>query len=134
MSEFYCRLCGNCMIDFSNLTNVQYITRSLTRGTPLKHPDIFIVKDNKIIKKYVESPLNMWLIRGRTLSGKTFFRRICWNCFFKQLREHVDIAGKARKSSWYKKLLDGDNIIPPAWTSPSKDVFSLLFDITDEEL
>ena len=91
---------------------------------------------SRIGKRYgfSENEHNRWLVKGRTLSGKTFFRHLCWDCFFKELRNTVDINRKARKGKWYAKLVNDNNVIPCASMSPSKEVFSLLFDITDEEL
>ncbi len=83
--------------------------------------------------QYVESDKNRWCIRGRTLSGKTYFRHLCWDCFFKHLKEIEDIPRRARKSSWYKDVNNGILRPPATCSSPSK-YFKLLFDITDEEL
>lgn len=73
-------------------------------------------------------------MKGKNLFGKTFFRHLCWDCFFKELRNTVDIDRKARKGKWYAKFAVGHNAIPAVSMAPSKCVFSLLFDISDEEL
>ena len=129
-NSFYCRACGNLMLDISQIDVLKY--------DPVKDDFYHETFSNKSKTRkrygYNENETNRWLVKGRTLSGKTFFRRLCWDCFFKQLRATIDIQRKARKGKWYAKIKDGANIIPAASTSPSKEVFSLLFDITDEEL
>lgn len=89
---------------------------------------------NKKYYGFSEGEANQWLVKGKTLSGKTFFRRICWDCFFKRLRATVDIDRLARKGKWYAKLVDGSNVVPHSSMHASRNVFPLLFDITDEEL
>lgn len=123
--DFYCRECGNLMIDFNDLKDVGYNPQH-------KGKQLALYKRIKT-KQYVESEQNRWLIRGRTLSGKTYFRHLCWDCFFKHLGEIEDIPKRARKSSWYKDINNGIFRPPATWSSPSK-YFKLLFDITDEEL
>ena len=113
------------MIDFSTVNNLQFRNKGeITSRSVTKY---------KKTVPYVESEHNRWLVTGRTLSGKTYFRKICWECFFKKLPEIEDIPRRARKSSWYKDILAG-NFRPPAkCASPSK-YFKYVFDITDEEL
>lgn len=124
-SDFYCRECGNIMIDLDDLRDVGY--NPAQKGKPC-----MLYRGNKM-KWYVESDKNRWLVRGRTLSGKTYFRHLCWDCFFKHLGEVEDIPKRARKSSWYKDVNNGILRPPATCSSPSK-YFKLLFDITDEEL
>lgn len=125
IDDFHCRKCGQFMIDLDDIVDVGYNT-----NTKIKIRSLY--KSVKS-KQFVESEHNRWLIWGRTLSGKTFFRKICWKCFFEMLPEIEDIPKRARKSSWYKDILNGNFRPPATWTSPSK-YFKLLFDITDEEL
>lgn len=126
--DFHCRECGKLMLDFSTINNLQF-KPNLNNGEITSKS---VVK-YKTTYPYVESEHNRWLVTGRTLSGKTFFRHLCWECFFKHLSEIEDIPKRARKSSWYKDILAG-NFRPPAkCASPSK-YFKLIFDITDEEL
>jgi len=122
--SFYCRSCGKMMLDLSEIKNLCHNDRGFYVITPTNH----------IRYGYTENEMNRWLVKGRTISGKIFFRHCCWDCFFKQLRETVDIARRARKGKWYAKIVNGSNVIPCSSTSPSKEVFTLLFDITDEEL
>lgn len=122
-NDFYCRDCGNLIID---LDEIKYLKTCIT-----KYRKFFTT--NGHIKKYIESDHNRWAIIGRTLTGKIYHRKICWECFFKKLRATTDIARKARKSCWYKKLNQGINAVPTASTSPS-GYFKLLFDISDEDL
>ena len=125
IENFHCRSCGKFMLDLDDLVDVGYNKENKTRLLRLYRK----LKN----KQYVESEQNRWLVTGRYLSGKHYFRRICWDCFFKELGNIEDIPRRARKSSWYKDILNG-NLRPPAsWASPSK-YFKLLFDITDEEL
>lgn len=125
INDFYCRCCGKFMLDLDDIVDVGY--------NKMTKQDQFRLYKLRKRKQYIESETNRWLVRGRTLSGKTFFRHICWECFFKQLPELEDIPRRARKSSWYKDILNG-NIRPPATCSSPSKYFKLLFDITDEEL
>lgn len=133
--HFYCRSCGKLMLDLNEIQGVEVIFNSkknrdevVKRLHPKKTKSVF-----NGVRAYIESPDQRWLIKGRDLSKKLFFRHTCWNCFFKHLKETVDIARKARKSTWYQKILNGESPIPISTTSPSK-IFKLIFDITDEEL
>lgn len=120
IDDFYCRECGKFMVDLENLRESSGYFPSAPTW------------QNKF-RQYVESPKNMWLIKGRNLSGRVFFRHLCWDCFFRHLPEVENISKRALKSSWYRDVKAG-NLRPPApWTSPSK-YFKLLFDITDSEL
>ena len=80
---------------------------------------------------------NRWLVLGRTLSGKTYFRHLCWDCFFDRLfKEKNDKAWwmkQIKYGKWYGKVAGKNRIVPAASTSPSF-YFKWLFDITDEEL
>lgn len=125
-SNFYCRECGKCMLDFGELDEIRY-------NPNLKNKQTILNMYENSAKQYVESDINRWLVKGRTLSGKTYFRHLCWDCFFKHLGEIEDIPKRARKSSWYKDINNGIFRPPATWTSPSK-YFKILFDITDEEL
>jgi hypothetical protein len=127
INDFYCRECGKFMVDVNDIVDVRYkpdATRSILK---------LVVVKNGVYRQYVENEHNRWLVRGRELSGKTFFRKVCWDCFFKHLPEIENISKRALKSSWYKDVKSGIFRPPAAWTSPSK-YFKLLFDITDEEL
>ena len=124
-SDFYCRECGNILIDLNEAKNIRYKPGFAERRNR------FVYIDSK--KRYVESAFSRWSILGRDLSGKIFFRHLCWDCFFKHLPEIEDIPRRARKGKWYAAVLNGEKPIPKAWTSPS-EYFKLLFDITDNEL
>lgn len=77
---------------------------------------------------------NRWLVLGRNIAGKTYFRHLCWDCFFDKLfTEDKNILQKARKGKWYAKIATGTRIVPVASTAPSF-YFKWLFDITDEDL
>ena len=138
LSNMYCRECGELMLDLENLEHVEiiYDTREgkdgracfVQRYSPKTTASIF-----SGTMSFIPNETNRWLVNGKNLSGKVFHRRICWKCFFKKLRATVDIPKKARKSSWYQKILAGEDPIPVQSTSPSP-IFKLLFDITDEEL
>jgi hypothetical protein len=126
--DFYCRECGKLMLDFSTINNLQFKPKlyngEITSKSVVKY---------KTTYPYVDSEHNRWLVTGKTLSGKTYFRHLCWDCFFKHLSEIEDIPKRARKSSWYKDILAG-NFRPPAKCSSPSKYFKILFDITDEEL
>ena len=122
-SSFYCKSCNKMMLDLDQLANVGHDDKGF-----------YVVNNNRKRHSFTENEINRWLVKGRTLSGKTFFRHCCWDCFFKQLRATVDIERYARKGKWYAKIVNGNNVIPASSTSPSKEVFLILFDITDEEL
>lgn len=124
-NDLCCRECGKFMLDVEDLKDVGY-----NRTIKVEQLRLYRGKKNK---QYVESEQNRWLVHGRTLSGKTHFRHLCWECFFKHLPEIEDIPKRARKSSWYKDVNNGILRPPATWASPSK-YFSLLFDITNEEL
>lgn len=88
----------------------------------------------KLRLKVAPNETNRWLVLGRTLSGKTFFRHLCWDCFFDKLfAEYKDIKQKARKGKWYAKIANGSRVVPAPSTSPSF-YFKWLFDISDEDL
>lgn len=124
-SDFYCRNCGNLLIDLNEAKNVRY------KPKPAEYRNRFVCIDSG--KWYVESPFSRWSIVGRRLSGKIFFRHLCWDCFFRRLPEVEDIPRRARKGKWYAAVLKGEKPIPKAWTSPS-EYFKILFDMTDDEL
>lgn len=124
-SDFNCRECGKFMLDVDNIKYVNY------KPEPTKFQYKFQNTTERM--PYVESEQNRWLVRGRILSGKIFFRHICWDCFFKHLPEIENISKRALKSSWYKDIKNGIIRPPASCSSPSK-YFKLLFDITDEEL
>ena len=121
--DFYCRDCGKLIIDLDEIKNVQ-----VDRSTQAK----FLIRIPKT-KKYIESDHNRWAVIGRKINGKIYYRKICWECFFKKLRATTDIARKARKSCWYKKLNQGIDAVPTASSCPS-EYFKFLFDVSDEDL
>ena len=86
-SDFYCRDCGSLLIDIEEAKNIQYKPKLAERRNR------FVCMDSG--KRYVESPFSRWSIVGRTLSGKTFFRHLCWDCFFRRLPEVEDIPRRA---------------------------------------
>lgn len=116
------------MLDLDDLTPVVFVRKV----NSAKHDKLVFVK-NKL--KYHESIANRWLVIGKTMSNKTYFRRICWKCFFKRLRNsgEIDISRLARKSRWYKSILSGEDVIPEPTVSPSA-YFSWLFDISQQDL
>lgn len=126
--DFFCRDCGRLIIDLNEASNIKYNKKSKRASFKFLN-----INNKNNFKYYVESEYSRWCIKGRDLSGKTFFRHLCWDCFFRHLPEIEDIPRRARKSKWYKAILDGHPKIPVSSTSPSA-YFKLLFDITDEEL
>ena len=125
--DFYCRECGKLMLDLENAERVKY------DSSQKKFRERFIDSKSEKFKIFIESDSNIWLVKGRVLSGKTYFRHLCWDCLFKHLGEVEDIPRRARKSPWYKDINNGIFRPPRACQSPSK-YFKLIFDITDDEL
>jgi len=123
--DFYCRECGKILIDIDEVLNLKY--NPAIKDFRSRFVDI------RTEKRYVESERSRWCVKGRDMSGKTYFRYLCWDCFFKHLHEVEDIPRRARKGKWYAAVLRNEHPVPKAWTSPS-EYFKLLFDITDEEL
>lgn len=123
----YCRECGKPVIDTEGLKDIGYFPKNTGNR------NLMVLDDKNQFVPYIESQENRWAVRGRTLSGKTYFRRVCWDCFFKKLPEIEDIPRRARKSSWYMDINNGIFRPPRACSSPSK-YFKFIFDITDEEL
>lgn len=127
--DFFCRSCGKFMLDIDQLKDLQ-----LKHYFHVKQPKIGLFLKPSLRVCVAPNESNRWLVLGRTLSGKTYFRHLCWDCFFDKLfAEDKDIKQKARKGKWYAKIANGARIIPSASTSPSF-YFKWLFDITDEEL
>ena len=123
--DFYCRECGKLLIDMDELPLLKFSLK------PKFLRDRFI--DVRTGQRFTESANSRWCLKGREMSGKVFFRHLCWDCFFKHLPEVEDIPRRARKGKWYAAVLRGEHPVPKSWTSPSA-YFKLLFDITDEEL
>lgn len=126
--DFYCRTCGKLMLDLNQIKDLKI--KKYKRG------EKFLT--GLFAKKLVfPNETNRWLVLGRTLSGKTYFRHLCWNCFFDRLfKEKNDQAWwmkQIKRGRWYGKVAGKNRIVPAASTSPSF-YFKWLFDITDEEL
>lgn len=120
--SFYCKTCGKCLVD------IDFIQHTVIKFNIHNRPYI-----NAYGKNVVEPESMRWMICGKELAGKYRFRHLCWECFFKNLRETVDIARYSRKSTWYKKILNGENPIPQAHTS-SEALMVRLFDMTADEI
>jgi len=82
--DFYCRDCWNLLIDLNEAKNIRY------KPKLAKRRNRFVCTDSG--KRYVESPFSRWSIVGRELSGKIFFRHLCWDCFFGRLPETEEQA------------------------------------------
>ena len=134
--DLHCRKCGSALVNFDELENIEVI-----HGL-----DGFLFRDKDAYSKwYVESPQNRWCVKGRTLSGKTYFRHLCWDCLKKEIPyaiEHNDklqLISPSRLKKWTRMLANGkiqkyiDKLPPPAWNSPIW-WFRLIFDITEDEL
>ena len=124
--DFYCRECGKFMLDTKELEEITY------DPSMESFRNRFYRGENKRAV-YAESNVNIWLVKGKVMSGKAFFRHLCWDCLFKHLGEVEDIPRRARKSSWYRDINNGILRPPNPCQSPSR-YFKLIFDITDEEL
>lgn len=128
--DFYCRNCHKLMLNVDELQNVVYVNDNKKNNRPLF---VYQKKNKPSSKLYIESETNRWLVKGRILSNKTYFRHLCWDCFFEKLATITDITKKARKNKWYAKVSKGLKPIPAASTSPSF-YFKELFDISDDAL
>ena len=131
--DFYCRDCGKLLINLEELKGVKFSFIDQKTGKVwLRKPDG---------KYYVESQQNQWVVKGRTFSGKTFFRHICWDCLFKKIPqvilERKDTSSDERNHRRWLRMVKNGSIknlkIPKPWNSPMW-YFQLVFDITDEEL
>ena len=96
--DFFCRNCGKVLIDTQVVSDVRY-----NRKRKDFNGRFSIMSVSR--KKYIESPFSRWAVKGRILSGKIFFRHLCWDCFFKKLPDIEDIPRRARKGKWYKSVL-----------------------------
>ena len=117
----------------NDLKKFKYITKQKHKDLPMKSPYLIKLDNGIAMPIFAEPEEYRWLLKGKYLSEthKTVFRHICWNCFFKLLPTIVDIKRAARKSKWYKSILEGKKPIPLT-NIASSDYFKLLFDITDE--
>ena len=133
--DFWCTECGKCLVDVNDLKKFKYITKQKHKDLPMKSPYLIKLDNGIATPIFAEPEEYRWLLKGKYLSEthKTVFRHICWNCFFKLLPTIVDIKRAARKSKWYKSILEGKKPIPLT-NIASSDYFKLLFDITDEEI
>lgn len=132
--DFKCRKCGTLIPDIDEIGNVEYHdVKDVNRQ--------FLNTVNG--RPYRESETSRWSVKGRTLSGKTYFRHLCWDCFFKQLVDAVKTTEEthivdAKVEKYWIRLLNSGRIssklkIPVTWNSPVW-WFKLLFDISEEEL
>lgn len=132
--EWHCKHCHKLMINLSELENVYYHpTRQqfFIRGQHVKY------KSGEAVKEYVESLQNRFLVKGRNLSGKVFFRQLCWDCFHKELEETIIKLHKTReiKYTWVRKYMKGE--LPSYYPVPFQSAcfyFKFLFGMTDKEL
>lgn len=95
--------------------------------------------------KYTESAQNRWLVKGRTFSGKVYFRHLCWNCLKAEIvdaiqrQDELCMVTPALFPKWNRWLKNGrikdylDKFPPPTWNSPVW-WFKLAFSMTDAEL
>lgn len=121
------------MLDFGQMYDV-----AISIG---KH--IYFSHTIPVKKEYVESEENLWLVKGRTLSGKTYFRHLCWKCWAKEIENAIVNNDKLKLISksrflkwdrWYRTgKLSSHLKIPKYWNSPVW-WFRLVFDMTEEEL
>ena len=129
IKDFYCKECGKLLLDIEELKKLAYIDK--THAGKQRTKAYFGYKDSHAL--YKESDANRWLFFGKVLDRKTYYRQICWNCFFKRLRQEFDIERLARKCKWYTRVMNGENPIPARSTTPSK-YFKFLFNVSDEVL
>lgn len=120
-NDLYCRTCGKLLADKEVLEKLEWNGRYNKRGYPtLKNLPTFY---NEI----------QWVIRGRIINNKLYHRHTCWNCYIKELFKHEDVYRRAKKSSYYKKLVNEGFAIPMSSCTPNS-TFKYLFDVTDDDL
>lgn len=104
--DFYCRSCGELMLDLDDFKSVEVIL-----DTRENHPHVYefvrrvFPRRQKMsifngTRAYIENENNRWLIKGRVLSGKSFYRHTCWKCFFKNLKAIVDNEKGMTEKQW----------------------------------
>lgn len=122
--DFFCKKCGKFMLALDELVDVIPI---------FKHSNVYLVHNGKMTQQYHESEGNRWLVIGKYIKelDKRFFRTICWDCFFKELRTVFDVDRKARKGKWAAKVQKEDTI-PCSWTATAP-WFKLVFNMDDTE-
>ena len=65
----------------------------------------------------VEPPEFKWLLKGILVNGVRRYRDVCWNCFWKNLRQraidgrHV-IPCNTKKNSWWMRVIGGEDAYP----------------------
>ena len=120
-NDLYCRTCGKLLADKEVLEKLVWNGKYNKRGYPtLKNLPTFY---NEI----------QWVIPGRIINNKLYHRHTCWNCYVKVLFEHEDVHRRAKKSSYYKKLVNEGFAIPMSSCTPNS-TFKYLFDVTDDDL
>lgn len=133
--KLYCRECGNLLIT-EDLSNVDYVGRIDSRDYPVfkRCNNLKSTLKNKYERISFKGDVNsQWLLRGRIINSKLFFRHTCWSCFINNIFKTVDVAKKAKKSTYYRKLLNNHEQVPdPSWAV--NKTFKYLFDISDEDL
>lgn len=73
--------------------------------------------ENRHVHGYHEEHEFKWLLSGLKTSKGTFFRTICWNCFWRNLRQRA-IDGKhvipcnTKKNSWWMRVIGGEDAYP----------------------
>ena len=130
-NDLFCRECKRLLFDIEFAKSIVCKFEKTVKGqsVPLKQ-EIFCV-NGKITA--VEPEEMRWILIGKNIFGKQYFRHLCWDCFYKHLGEVIDIPHAARKSKWYFRILNGEKPIPPREVN-SSDYFKLIFDIDDDIL
>lgn len=127
--DFHCQHCGCLMLDIDDLKGVVYQCSKSGKHRFFR----------KNVSGYVESLQNRSLAKGRFMSGKFFQRKLCWDCFHKEMTECIRKEfAKSKghmKYNWYRKVLKDEikDYYPSAWQSATF-YFKFLFGMTDEEL
>lgn len=136
-NKLHCRVCNNLMLT-EDLTDVVYTGRTEQSGyAEFRRINSIKSTIDKIV--YLPGTVNgtpesRWLLRGRRLNDTLFFRHTCWACYNKQLFKYEDVPRKAKKSSFYKKLLQNSTVVIPAPAASANLTFKYIFDIADDVL
>lgn len=126
--DFYCRDCGKPLFDLSVLEKIRIFGKYTNKNG---YPNV-IYKESK--QHYVESENERWAVVGRYLSGKHYQRKICWDCFFKKLPNLILEKRDEIKNKWMIKLRKNDLHHIPVSSQSAAFYFSLIFDISEEDL
>lgn len=125
-----CKCCGKTLLDFGDIKDLYCST---TRNGDIVYSTRIEENNKTKYKTYDENKDNQWILYGKTINGKTYYRNTCWECYEKALYKNVDVKRKARKNAWYRSIVKNGFTPPPRFVSPN-ETFKYLFDVPEDEL